>query len=63
VLIALRGLDAAREPYESEVLVFDSGERLLAAAAVFWTSTSVGFSGAGGDGVVGEPHPEPARCP
>jgi hypothetical protein len=63
VLFALCGLDAAGEPYESEVLVFDSGDRLLATAAVFWTGTSVGFSGDGGDGVVGEPDPEPARCP
>jgi hypothetical protein len=65
VLFVLCGVDAAGDAYESEVLVFDDdGRRLLAAAAVYWRGTRIGFS-SGGDGVHvgGEPTPGPSRCP
>ena len=41
VLFVLCGVDGLGEAYESEVLVFDAGSRLLATAAVYWTGTQV----------------------
>ena len=64
VLFVLCGVDGEDQPYESDVLVFDAGERLLATASVFWIGTSVSFLGPGAAGAaVGEPDPGPARCP
>ena len=42
VLFVLCGVDGQGRPYESEVLVFDEGSRLLATAAVYWTGMRVG---------------------
>ena len=64
VLFVLCGIDAAGDPYESEVLVFDDGERLLAGAAVYWRGTGIAFSDGGGGVHIGvEPTPGPDRCP
>ena len=64
VLFVLCGTDGHRAPYESEVLVFDAGDRLLATAAVYWTGMRIGFAADAGKGVVvGEPNPVPGRCP
>jgi hypothetical protein len=61
VLFVLCGEDATGQPYESEVLVFDGGDGLLAAAAVFWIGTGITF--AGGDGLVDVGVPEPLEKP
>lgn len=63
VTFVLCGADAAGDPYESEVLVFDDGERLLAAGAVFWTGTGVSFAPPGEHVTVAEPASRPSRCP
>jgi hypothetical protein len=61
VLFVLCGTDGLGDPYESEVLVFDDGTRLLAGAAVFWLGTRVGFAPPTG-GVVTEPAIAGSRC-
>jgi hypothetical protein len=65
VLFVLCGEDAMGTPFESEVLVFDAGDQLLAAAAVFWKGTGIVFTGDDGFvdvGGVPEPDEGPARC-
>jgi len=62
VLFVLCGADGLGDPYESEVLVFDDGERLLATAAVYWKGTRVSFAPPGDDFVVEEPAGGPSRC-
>lgn len=63
VLFVLCGTDAAGESYESEVLVFDAGDRLLATAAVFWIGTRVVMTAPGQPVDVGGPSPAATRCP
>jgi hypothetical protein len=64
VLFVLCGRDGAGDPYESEVLVSDSGrDGLYATAAVFWTGAGIAFADPGGGAVVGgEPTPGLDRC-
>ena len=62
VLFVLCGVDGLGDPYESEVLVFDDGDRLLAGAAVYWKGTAISFASPG-IGVVGEPSPGERQCP
>ncbi len=62
VKFVLCGVDAAGAPFESEVLIFDTGDRLLAGAAVWWLGTSVSFAPSG-EAVTGEPTPGEGRCP
>jgi len=62
VLFVLCGLDGLGEPYESEVLVFNDGTKLLATAAVYWVGTSVGLAPPGG-GPISESIPGEPRCP
>jgi len=62
VLFRLCGTDAFGKPYESEVLVFDDGTRLLATAAVFWTGTRVGVAAPGNSVTAGGPPSDEARC-
>jgi hypothetical protein len=61
VLIVLCGADAAGDPDESQVLVFDDGAKLLAGAAVYWKGTSVSFAPSG-DATTGQPAEGPSRC-
>ena len=62
VRFVLCGVDAAGAPFESEVLVFDAGDRLLAGAAVWWLGKRVSFA-APGEAVTGERTPGEKPCP
>jgi hypothetical protein len=62
VLFVLCGVDGLGDPYESEVLVFDDGARLIATAAVYWVGTRVAFAPPGETVTVGEPTPGAPRC-
>jgi hypothetical protein len=62
VKFVLCGIDAADTPFESEVLVFDGGDRLLAGAAVWWLGTRVSFAPPG-EAVTGESTTAEKRCP
>ena len=62
VRFTLCGTDGAGNPYESQVLVFDDGERLLAAAAVYWTGTGVSFAPPGNGVPKAEPSDAPSQC-
>ena len=62
VLFVLCGTDATGTPYESEVLVFDDGDRLLAGAAVYWIGTRVSFASSDGAVTPGERVPGGTRC-
>jgi hypothetical protein len=62
VLFVLCGTDAMATPYESEVLVFDGGDRLLAAAAVYWIGTRIALAPSGQTGMAEEPISGRSRC-
>jgi hypothetical protein len=61
VLFVLCGTDGLGDAFESEVLIFDGGTRLLAGAAVYWLGTGVGFAPPHGE-VVTEQTPAESRC-
>ena len=62
VLFVLCGTDATASPYESEVLVFDDGEQLLATAAVYWVGTRVSFARSGEAVTPRGPNASVTRC-
>lgn len=57
-VLELCGRDGRDQPYQSEMLVFLDGDRLISTATVFW----IGLRIASGPGVGGPP-PPPAACP
>jgi len=62
VLFVLCGTDAMATPYESEVLVFDGGDRLFAAAAVYWIGTRIAHAPSGQTGMAEQPISGGSRC-
>ena len=61
ILFGLCGVNGAGDPYESEVLVFDSGHGLIATAAVYWTGTKILFTSDGG-ATTGGAENDPPSC-
>lgn len=62
VLFVLCGVDAAGDPYESEVLVSRDRDTLIATAAVYWVGTGVVFAAPDEGVATGEATPGPGRC-
>lgn len=63
VLFTLCGIDGLGDGYESEVLVFNGGTRLMATAAVYWTGTQVHIAAPGEAVTVGGEAEAEQRCP